>query len=94
MTLHHVTERYCRRTRLSAGARPIAAAVILATIALLAAPSTAQTPAANKKPNIVMLMGDDSGWNDFGVSGPGSRAVGVPACPRDVWNASAGWRER
>ena len=33
--------------------------------ALLCATSPAQ--AADKKPNIVMLMTDDTGWNDFGA---------------------------
>ena len=39
----------------------------LVAVAMLA-PLIAATPAmAQKKPNIVMLMTDDTGWNDFGA---------------------------
>ncbi len=34
----------------------------LAALVLAAGPASA----AEKRPNIVMLMTDDSGWNDFG----------------------------
>jgi len=47
----------------------------LGLLALFTAVLVASTPAAaQKKPNIVMLMTDDTGWNDFGVysgGGPG-----------------------
>jgi len=38
--------------------------------------ATAQTPA--KKPNVVMLMTDDTGWNDFGAYSGGGAALGHP----------------
>ena len=37
------------------------------------------TPAAaQKKPNVVMLMTDDTGWNDFGAYSGGGAALGHP----------------
>src|SRR5271169_3774008 len=43
--------------------------VLTASAALMGA--TAPVHAADKKPNIVMLMTDDTGWNDFGCYGGG-----------------------
>jgi Sulfatase len=43
-------------------------AISLVTLALAATPAGAQ----DKKPNIVMLMTDDTGWNDFGAYGGGA----------------------
>jgi len=34
--------------------------------------------AQDKKPNIVMLMTDDTGWNDFGAYSGGGAALGHP----------------
>ena len=34
--------------------------------------------AAQKRPNIVFLMGDDIGWNDFGAYTGGGAALGHP----------------
>ncbi len=40
---------------------------------------TASSPAlAQKRPNIVMLMTDDTGWNDFGAYTGGGAALGHP----------------
>jgi arylsulfatase len=40
----------------------------LGLLASFAAVTVAGTPAAaQKKPNILMLMTDDTGWNDFGA---------------------------
>src|ERR1700693_282626 len=40
-------------------------------------PSTAQAP-AQKRPNIVILMTDDTGWGDFGYISGGGEALGHP----------------
>jgi Sulfatase len=38
----------------------------------------ANLQAEGKRPNIVMLMTDDTGWNDFGCYSGGGRALGHP----------------
>src|SRR5271169_1266462 len=51
----------------------------LGLLASIAAATVASTPAAaQKKPNIVMLMTDDTGWNDFGPYSNGGAALGHP----------------
>src|SRR5574341_1443972 len=47
--------------------------VLLAVLALTAGPAAAQ-----KRPNIVMLMTDDTGWGDFGYVSGGGKALGHP----------------
>ncbi len=48
-------------------------------LATVAAVTVATAPAfAQKKPNIVMLMTDDTGWNDFGAYTGGGAALGHP----------------
>ena len=50
-----------------------------AALALTAIATVAATPAyAQKAPNIVMLMTDDTGWNDFGAYSNGGAALGHP----------------
>ena len=55
---------------------------IAGALAVGAAISTASLAAANaqseKRPNIVMLMTDDTGWNDFGAYSGGGKALGHP----------------
>jgi arylsulfatase len=51
--------------------------IAFAAVAFAAAfPALAQTP--GKRPNVVMLMMDDVGWNDFGVYSGGGAALGHP----------------
>src|SRR5215471_5602539 len=51
----------------------------LSLLAFAAVGMVASTPAAaQKKPNIVMLMTDDTGWNDFGAYSGGGAALGHP----------------
>src|SRR5262249_20257413 len=51
----------------------------LTLLAVLAIGIVASTPAAaQKKPNVVMLMTDDTGWNDFGAYTGGGAALGHP----------------
>ena len=47
---------------------------VFATVILATAPAVAQ----QKRPNIVMLMTDDTGWNDFGAYSNGGAALGHP----------------
>ena len=47
-----------------------------AVLCAFAAPALSQEPA--KRPNIVMLMTDDTGWNDFGAYTGGGAALGHP----------------
>src|SRR5258708_16827613 len=50
--------------------------VLTATAALIGAGGPLQ--AQEKKPNIVMLMTDDTGWNDFGCYSGGGAGLGHP----------------
>jgi arylsulfatase len=50
--------------------------VLTASAALMCAVAPSQ--ATDKKPNIVMLMQDDTGWNDFGCYSGGGVALGHP----------------
>ena len=45
---------------------------------LLLTIGVSQSTAQNQKPNIVMLMTDDTGWNDFGAYSGGGAANGHP----------------
>ena len=47
---------------------------VVATLAVTSLPALAQ----QKRPNIVMLMTDDTGWNDFGAYSLGGAALGHP----------------
>src|SRR5258707_9875635 len=50
--------------------------VLTATAGLIGAAGPLQ--AQEKKPNIVMLMTDDTGWNDFGCYSGGGAGLGHP----------------
>ena len=47
----------------------------VAAVALMNMPASAQQ---QNRPNVVMLMTDDTGWNDFGAYSGGGRALGHP----------------
>ncbi|MEO8715896.1 MAG: hypothetical protein ABI369_12865 [Acetobacteraceae bacterium] len=52
---------------------------VTAGMALAALPlKTACAQAPAKRPNIVMLMTDDTGWNDFGAYSGGGAGLGHP----------------
>ena len=52
--------------------------VLAVGLALSVAPSFAAHAQTQKRPNIVMLMTDDTGWNDFGAYSGGGKALGHP----------------
>ena len=58
--------------------RPISHALTFVSVltGLAGAAGTAQ--AQEKRPNVVMLMTDDTGWNDFGAYSNGGAALGHP----------------
>src|SRR5271157_4870792 len=58
------------RSLFSAGAALAALATAL--------PASSAMAQAQKRPNIVMLMTDDTGWNDFGAYSNGGKALGHP----------------
>src|SRR5258707_12394065 len=55
---------------------PSLVTAMIAAAATIGAAGPAQ--AADKKPNIVMLMTDDTGWNDFGCYSGGGAGLGHP----------------
>ena len=57
--------------------RLLASSLVAAT-ALAGLAAIAPASAADKPPNIVMLMTDDTGWNDFGAYSGGGVALGHP----------------
>ncbi len=50
----------------------------LAAAVIIAAPVAAHAQGSAKKPNIVMLMTDDTGWGDWGYMSGGGAALGHP----------------
>src|SRR5690349_7387944 len=51
---------------------------LLAGVAALTAMSSDALAQQQKRPNIVMLMTDDTGWNDFGAYSLGGAGLGHP----------------
>lgn len=64
--------RYRRWSRHSA----VAVGLLLGVLPSPIGPAHAQAPA--KRPNVVMLMTDDTGWNDFGAYSLGGAGLGHP----------------
>ena len=57
----------------------VAASILLAASLLTASPGLVRpAQAQEKRPNIVMLMTDDTGWNDFGAYSGGGAGLGHP----------------
>ena len=69
-------EVFLRGTALAATAGLAASASTQTAQAQVIASAAAQTP--GKRPNIVMLMTDDTGWNDFGCYSGGGASLGHP----------------
>jgi len=59
-------------------ATTIAVAGLLLIVGSAAVGLSAPAFAQEKKPNIVMLMTDDTGWGDFGAYAGGGKALGHP----------------
>ena len=57
---------------------PKAVSVLTVGISLSALPLIAPSAQAQKRPNVVMLMTDDTGWNDFGAYSNGGATLGHP----------------
>jgi hypothetical protein len=51
---------------------------LMATLAALVMTSVPAAAQQQKRPNVVMLMTDDTGWNDFGAYSGGGAALGHP----------------
>ncbi len=62
---------FCKSTFRFGGA--LAAGAVIMALPLAAAHAQTQ-----KRPNVVMLMTDDTGWNDFGAYSGGGKALGHP----------------
>src|SRR5208282_2530616 len=52
--------------------------LVVATLFAVAGLAASRPVSAQEKPNIVMLMTDDTGWNDFGAYSGGGAALGHP----------------
>ena len=61
----------------------------LAISSFLLAGGATQAVAQNEKPNIVMLMTDDTGWNDFGAYSGGGATSAIPLPTSTRWPKKA-----
>jgi hypothetical protein len=69
-------ERQPTRTTLTHASAIVALAAGVVTTALFTLMSPSLSQAQEKRPNIVVLLTDDTGWNDFGAY-PGGGAASV-----------------
>ena len=53
-------------------------AALVAVLVVVWGLAASQIATAQQKPNIVMLMTDDTGWNDFGAYSGGGMSLGHP----------------
>ena len=60
------------------GTRKLFLSLLTGMVALTAASSQASAQQQQKRPNIVVLMTDDTGWGDFGYMHGGGKALGHP----------------
>ena len=67
-----------RRTMFLSGTAFAAAGSLAAGMPTRSAEAQTASPMPGKRPNIVMLMTDDTGWNDFGCYSGGGAALGHP----------------
>src|SRR5215472_8553490 len=56
---------------------------LLAGVAAVTVASSQASAQQQKRPNIVMLMTDDTGWNDFGAYSGGGAGLGHPT-PKSI----------
>src|SRR5262245_13424549 len=71
-------DQLSRTTVRQPGMLPMGVVAVLFGAALVAAIPDGPAAAQQKKPNIVMLMTDDTGWNDLGAYSGGGAALGHP----------------
>ena len=78
--IHSAERQPCRLQHRHAGALATLTALTigLAVAGVSALLGVSQAQAQEKRPNIVMLMTDDTGWNDFGAYSNGGAALGHP----------------
>lgn len=72
-----------RRDMLLCGTALAAAAGLAASVPIRSAQAQNAAPATGRRPNIVMLMTDDTGWNDFGCYSGGGTILGHPTSNTD-----------
>jgi Sulfatase len=72
------TGKGMRRRDLLRSTAAVAAASTGTAAPIQLAQAQAPAPSGGKRPNIVMLMTDDTGWNDFGCYSGGGAGLGHP----------------
>ena len=78
MSNEHTPKDMGRRNLLVGSTAAVAAAGLAASGPIRLAQAQNAAPTSTRRPNIVMLMTDDTGWNDFGCYSGGGAALGHP----------------